>query len=82
MAGYLAGPRTGAFVYNVAHNQAVALLVLGAGGLSGSVPLVLAGAVLAAHIGMDRVAGYGLKYPTSFGETHLGRIGKKAEAPR
>lgn len=31
-----------------------------------------------AHIGMDRALGYGLKYPSGFRETHLGRIG----APR
>ena len=76
MAGYLAGPRVGAIVYNLAHNQATALLVLGAGALIGSGPLLLAGTVLVAHSGMDRLAGYGLKYPTSFGDTHLGRIGK------
>jgi hypothetical protein len=27
-----------------------------------------------AHIGMDRAIGYGLKYPTAFGDTHLGRV--------
>ena len=76
MAGYLAGPRVGAVVYNLAHNQATGLLVLGAGAASGVSPLVLAGAVLVGHSGMDRLAGYGLKYPTAFGDTHLGRIGR------
>jgi hypothetical protein len=76
MAGYLAGPRAGALVYNLAHNQATGLLVLGAGVASGVSPLVLAGAVLVGHAGMDRLAGYGLKYPTAFGDTHLGRIGR------
>jgi hypothetical protein len=76
MVGYFAGPRTGALVYNLAHNQATGLLVLGAGAVSGVSPLVLAGAVLVGHTGMDRLAGYGLKYPTSFGDTHLGRIGR------
>ena len=33
--------------------------------------------IWAAHIGFDRALGYGLKYPTSFGETHLGRIGRR-----
>jgi hypothetical protein len=27
-----------------------------------------------AHIGLDRAVGYGLKYPTAFGDTHLGRV--------
>jgi hypothetical protein len=76
MAGYLAGPRPGAALYNLAHNQAVGLAVLGAGAVTGVTPLVLAGAILLAHSGMDRLAGYGLKYPTSFGDTHLGRIGR------
>lgn len=26
------------------------------------------------HIGFDRAIGYGLKYPSSFKETHLGRV--------
>ena len=39
--------------------------------------LVLAGAGLIAHTGMDRLAGYGLKYSTAFTDTHLGRIGRR-----
>jgi uncharacterized protein DUF4260 len=27
-----------------------------------------------AHIGMDRMAGYGLKYASGFKDTHLGRV--------
>jgi hypothetical protein len=30
-----------------------------------------------AHVGFDRALGYGLKYATAFGDTHLGRIGKQ-----
>jgi hypothetical protein len=33
--------------------------------------------IWAAHIGFDRALGYGLKYPTAFSDTHLGRIGKR-----
>jgi hypothetical protein len=76
MAGYLAGPRPGAFLYNLAHNWALGLLVLGAGWALGATPLLLAGAMLVGHVGMDRLAGYGLKYPTAFRDTHLGRIGR------
>ena len=40
-------------------------------------PLLLAlGLVWLAHIGMDRVLGYGLKYNDSFKHTHLGQIGR------
>ena len=76
MVGYLRDPKLGALLYNVAHNSALGLAVLGLGFVSGQTWLVIAGAVLVAHVGMDRVFGYGLKLPTSFQETHLGRIGK------
>ena len=76
MVGYLRGPRIGARLYNLAHNWAVALAVLGLGYATMLVWLTLAGAILIAHIGVDRLAGYGLKYPTSFQDTHLGRIGR------
>jgi hypothetical protein len=76
-AGYLAGPRAGAIVYNVAHSYVgpllLALSVLATGAATLMLPLIWA-----AHIGFDRALGYGLKYPTGFGDTHLGRIGKTA----
>jgi hypothetical protein len=31
--------------------------------------------VWTAHIGVDRAVGYGLKYPSGFGDTHLSRTG-------
>jgi Domain of unknown function (DUF4260) len=74
--GYLRGPRLGAFTYNLFHNWAIGLAVLGLGAFAGNSLVILAGAILVAHVGMDRTAGYGLKLPTSFHETHLGRIGK------
>ena len=77
MAGYLRGPRLGARVYNLAHNWALALAVLGLGFLIGQAWVVLAGAILVAHVGVDRLAGYGLKYPSGFADTHLGRIGRR-----
>lgn len=80
IAGYLAGPRIGAFVYNLVHNWAFGLAVAGAGLALGVTPLALAGAVLIAHAGMDRSAGYGLKLASGFGDTHLGRIGKASRS--
>jgi hypothetical protein len=76
MLGYLGGNHTGAIVYNIGHNWFVGGLVLGVG-LVLSIPAIgLAGAILIAHTGGDRILGYGLKYPTSFQDTHLGRIGR------
>ena len=77
MVGYLIGPHAGAIAYNIVHNWATAGVVLGIG-LALSVPgLVLVGVLLVAHVGMDRAFGYGLKYPTAFQDTHLGRIGRR-----
>ena len=77
-AGYVAGPRVGAALYNVAHSYVGPLI------LAATLPSVGAGLPLAlvwgAHIGFDRALGYGLKYPSAFGDTHLGRIGKAASA--
>ena len=80
MLGYLRGPRLGAMTYNLVHNWLVGGLVLGLGWWLGSALLALAGAVLITHTGMDRLVGYGLKYPTSFQDTHLGRIGRRRQA--
>ncbi|MCI0399214.1 MAG: DUF4260 domain-containing protein [Chloroflexi bacterium] len=76
IAGYLAGPRAGAVVYNLLHHRglAVALYLLGAW-LAG-LPLQLAGLIILGHSSFDRVLGYGLKYPDSFQHTHLGLIGR------
>ena len=74
--GYLRGPRLGAMTYNLFHNWALGLGVLGLGMASGIAPVAIAGAILIAHVGMDRAAGYGLKLSTSFQDTHLGRIGR------
>lgn len=78
--GYLAGPRLGAVTYNLAHNLVTALGVIGLGWWLGVEGLILAGAVLVAHVGMDRSLGFGLKRATSFSDTHLGRIGRGSGA--
>jgi hypothetical protein len=79
MAGYLAGPRTGALAYNVVHTI-IAPLILAAAGLWFGVDWALQIAIiLMAHIAIDRALGYGLKLPSGFQDTHLGRIGR-AEA--
>jgi hypothetical protein len=76
MLGYLGGTRLGAITYNAAHNLVLALGLLGIGWWLPAAPLALAGAIVLAHVGMDRTLGYGLKLPTDFRDTHLGRIGR------
>lgn len=76
MVGYLAGPRLGALIYNIVHNWAAGVAVLALAWWLGSPAIALVGAILVAHTGFDRAAGYGLKYPTAFADTHLGRLGR------
>ncbi|MFC6953262.1 DUF4260 domain-containing protein [Halorubellus litoreus] len=73
MLGYLAGARAGSVVYNAAHTY-VGPLALAAVGVLVATPLATSVALVwAAHIGADRAVGYGLKYPSGFGDTHLDR---------
>jgi Domain of unknown function (DUF4260) len=76
MLGYLAGPRIGALAYNLVHVYPPALALTLAGFFAG-VPFAAAGGLIwMAHVAFDRMLGYGLKYPTAFGDTHLGRFGR------
>jgi len=77
MLSYLAGPHAGAVGYNLAHTYALAL-ALAVTGFFGGLPAAIAGSLIwIAHIGFDRALGYGLKYSTGFGYTHLGHIGRR-----
>lgn len=71
MLAYLAGPRLGSLGYNVAHLYAWPVLLGGVGIWFDAVLATQVAAVWAAHIGMDRLAGYGLKHETGFKDTHL-----------
>ena len=78
MLGYLGGTRLGAALYNAGHTYLAPAAVAG-GAAAGHRPLLLAVALVwLGHIGMDRSAGYGLKYDTSFTHTHLGHLGPDA----
>lgn len=81
MLGYLAGRRIGAAVYNLGHSYGLPLAGV-VWGLLEPRPIVLViGLIWAAHIGLDRLLGYGLKYGEGFGVTHLGRIGRARRTP-
>ncbi|MGC1241665.1 MAG: DUF4260 domain-containing protein [Chryseosolibacter sp.] len=77
--GYAFNPRAGAFTYNLLHHKGVAIALYFAGLLLSSTLLQFIGLLLFGHSSFDRMLGYGLKYPDSFHNTHLGMIGKKQE---
>ncbi|MGC4049469.1 MAG: DUF4260 domain-containing protein [Paludibaculum sp.] len=70
MLGYLVNARAGAQAYNAVHTYVGPLLLAlySVGAHPALLPLAL---IWLAHIGMDRMLGYGLKYPTHFKDTHL-----------
>ncbi|MCC6605274.1 MAG: DUF4260 family protein [Anaerolineae bacterium] len=72
--GYLRSQEVGSLGYNVVHTTvlpiALALLSLL---LSLDLGLQLA-LIWLAHIGMDRLVGYGLKYPDGFKVTHFNKV--------
>ncbi len=76
--GYLAGARAGSIAYNATHST-LGPAILGLTGLAvASQPAMAVALVWAAHVGFDRMLGYGLKYGSAFGHTHLGRVGVPA----
>lgn len=76
MVGYARSTKLGALLYNVGHTYLLpTCLVLY--GVHSHRPFVIGiGLIWLAHIGMDRVLGYGLKYDDDFKHTHLGSLNK------
>lgn len=75
MAGYARNPRFGALVYNIGHTFSLPFALAVAAFVAAAATPYLAALLWIAHIGIDRALGYGLKLPSGFTDTHLGRIG-------
>lgn len=74
MLGYAFNVRVGAVVYNSVHTSILPLSLAAAALVTHhevALPYLL---IWTAHLGMDRVLGYGLKFPTHFQDTHLQRL--------
>jgi hypothetical protein len=72
--GFAVSPRVGTVTYNAAHTY-VAPVLLGAVGVVAESDVAAQIALIwLAHIGVDRMLGYGLKYPSAFKDTHLQRV--------
>jgi len=74
MIGYLLNHRIGAVIYNMFHTYSLPIGVVICGMLFSSPAVLATGLIWSAHIGMDRMLGYGLKYPTNFKDTHFNRV--------
>ncbi|MDR3476103.1 MAG: DUF4260 family protein [Devosia sp.] len=72
--GYVWGPRAGAWAYDLAHTYVSPALLAGLGYAAGVPVLMALAAIWAAHIAIDRVVGYGLKFAGGAKDTHLSRL--------
>ncbi|MGB6429309.1 MAG: DUF4260 domain-containing protein [Candidatus Acidiferrales bacterium] len=74
LAGYAFSVRFGTALYNTVHTYTGPLVLAGIA-IFGARPVMLLYALIwTAHIGMDRLVGFGLKYPTRFQDTHLQHV--------
>ena len=74
MLGYLRNPKLGATIYNFFHIYFWSLGFIAGGWLGQSMLLAYIGLIWLAHISLDRMMGFGLKYSDHFKHTHLGEI--------
>ena len=79
MLGYFINAQIGAATYNLVHTLILPIALLLGALLFANTLLLALGAVWLTHIGIDRALGFGLKYATSFHDTHLGRLAARAQ---
>jgi len=62
--------------HNLIHHKGLSVALYVLGYLLANSVLQFAGTLLLGHSSLDRVFGYGLKYPDAFKNTHLGVSGR------
>ena len=71
MLGYLSNKCDGAITYNLGHNYLLPAVLLLIGEVVSSEQMLACSLIWIAHVGFDRMLGYGLKYQSAFKHTHL-----------
>lgn len=71
---YAVNQRSGRIVYNIVHSTIFPLALAVFSILNTNSFGLEISLIWLAHIGIDRAAGYGFKYPGSFKDTHFSRI--------
>jgi Domain of unknown function (DUF4260) len=74
MLGYLRNAQWGAAVYNLVHTLALPIVLFVIVVLAPLPKLEPYALIWLAHIGMDRMLGFGLKYPAEFRDSHLQHV--------
>ena len=71
MLGYAFNRKAGALVYNIGHTYTFAGVYFLLAFATKDLTWVSVGLIWTAHIGFDRMLGYGLKFSSGFKHTHL-----------
>lgn len=74
MLGYLLNNKIGAFIYNLGHVFIFPLILFLLAAITGKEIFIIAGLIWSAHVFLDRMMGYGLKYNEGFKITHLQKL--------
>lgn len=74
MIGYAMNKKIGVIVYNVGHSFVLPLLLALCYVYFSKDYLLIIAIIWLAHIFMDRLFGFGLKYKDSFNKTHIQRL--------
>lgn len=74
MLAYGINNHVGANIYNLFHTYIISILIVIIGAYFKIDIVIMIGLIWTAHIGMDRMFGYGLKYETDFKDTHIQRL--------
>ncbi|PGK37518.1 hypothetical protein CN907_16445 [Bacillus anthracis] len=74
MLAYRINNQVGANIYNLFHTYIISILIVIIGVYFKVDTVIMIGLIWTAHIGMDRMFGYGLKYETDFKDTHIQRL--------
>lgn len=74
LVGYLVNVKWGSSLYNLAHTLAGPAIILLLSIWRMDLRLLPYALIWVAHIGFDRMLGFGLKYPTQFKDTHLQHV--------
>lgn len=74
LIGYLKNKKIGSIVYNLVHNYILAIVLVILGNVTPNDWMITLGIILFAHVSLDRMLGFGLKYPSDFKNTHIQKI--------
>lgn len=72
--GYLKNNKVGSTLYNLFHTYSIPTAIMIGGLAIHNRIAIMISLIWIAHIGMDRMIGYGLKYSSRFQDTHFDRI--------